>query len=239
MIERISSGISGLDSLLQGGFPKGSASLIVGPPGSGKSTLVREITYSSLKQNLKVIYITTTEPVSNVLKQMRINGWEVNGYVGKELIFIDGYSWRVPSELREKQEFQLSSIVKLNELDNLVLKAIQKLGSEKGKIVMIFDTVSDLLLHSEKQSVFKLLQLITAKIKAVNGTSFIVLEGGLHEPRDVATISYITDGTIEMKIEEDKRYLRIVRMIDTVHPLKWILFEIGHGITIKVEEFFK
>ncbi len=238
-VQRVKSGIKGLDKVLQGGFPKGSTSLIVGPPGSGKSTLVREITYYHLSKGNKAVFITTTEPVSNIIKQMKLNNWDITSYK-ENISFIDAYSWRVPREMREEQELQLSSIINLNELDQLVIKAIQKLKLSKEQVsIFVFDSVSDLLLHSEPQSVFKLMQLITAKVKAVEGTAFIVLEEGLHDQRDVATLSYLTDGTINMKLELDKRFLRITRMADTVHPLTWIPFEIGRGLELKVEGFFR
>jgi circadian clock protein KaiC len=40
--ERLSSGIEALDNLLGGGVEKGSSTLIVGPPGTGKSTLAAQ-----------------------------------------------------------------------------------------------------------------------------------------------------------------------------------------------------
>ena len=39
MIARVSTGVKGLDSLIEGGFPKGAAVLVTGTPGSAKSTL--------------------------------------------------------------------------------------------------------------------------------------------------------------------------------------------------------
>ena len=37
MVERIATGIKGFDALVQGGLPKGSASLVAGAPGTGKT----------------------------------------------------------------------------------------------------------------------------------------------------------------------------------------------------------
>ena len=39
ILERISTGISGLDALIEGGIPKGFAVLIAGNPGTGKTVL--------------------------------------------------------------------------------------------------------------------------------------------------------------------------------------------------------
>src|SRR5258706_4928914 len=48
-IERITSGITGLDELLRGGLLRGSAVLVEGAPGTGKSTLGMQYIYQGAK----------------------------------------------------------------------------------------------------------------------------------------------------------------------------------------------
>jgi predicted ATP-dependent serine protease len=45
-IRRLASGVPGLDAILGGGLPEFSFNLIVGPPGSGKTTLAHQIMFS-------------------------------------------------------------------------------------------------------------------------------------------------------------------------------------------------
>ena len=67
----------------------------------------------------------------------------------------------------------------------------------------------------------------------------VVLEEGLHNERVVSTLDYVCDGTIEMVLKDGQRRLRVVRMLDTRHPLKWINFSLTEkGLEVKVEEFF-
>ena len=42
-INKLPTGVSGLDEILGGGLPEFSFNLIVGPPGSGKTTLAHQI----------------------------------------------------------------------------------------------------------------------------------------------------------------------------------------------------
>ena len=42
-IRRLATGVPGLDAILGGGLPEFSFNLIVGPPGSGKTTLAHQI----------------------------------------------------------------------------------------------------------------------------------------------------------------------------------------------------
>ena len=44
-LERVKTGIDSLDSMIEGGLPKSSITLVSGPPGSGKSILCFQFLY--------------------------------------------------------------------------------------------------------------------------------------------------------------------------------------------------
>ena len=46
-IRGLPTGVAGLDSILDGGFPEYSLNLVAGPPGSGKTTLVHQIVFAN------------------------------------------------------------------------------------------------------------------------------------------------------------------------------------------------
>ncbi|MFZ0220238.1 MAG: ATPase domain-containing protein [Candidatus Nitrosopolaris sp.] len=48
ILERISTGVPGLDSLIEGGIPKGSTIMVVGNSGSGKTILCSHFLYDGL-----------------------------------------------------------------------------------------------------------------------------------------------------------------------------------------------
>lgn len=60
-MERLSTGISGLDSLIEGGIPKGSTVLIAGNPGTGKTILTAHFLYDGLIKNENAIYVSFSE----------------------------------------------------------------------------------------------------------------------------------------------------------------------------------
>ena len=60
-VERISTGISGLDALIEGGIPKGFTVLIAGNPGSGKTVLASHFLYEGLTKNENGIYVSFSE----------------------------------------------------------------------------------------------------------------------------------------------------------------------------------
>lgn len=58
---RISTGISGLDPLIEGGIPKGFNVLVAGNPGTGKTVLTSHFLYSGLLNNENGIYVSFSE----------------------------------------------------------------------------------------------------------------------------------------------------------------------------------
>jgi circadian clock protein KaiC len=60
-VERISTGISGLDALIEGGFPKGFTILIAGNPGTGKTVLTAHFLYNGLINNENGLYVSFSE----------------------------------------------------------------------------------------------------------------------------------------------------------------------------------
>jgi len=75
-IHRISTGIPGLDLLLDGGFPKGHVILISGTPGTGKSIACFQYLYEGLKQGQKGLYLSSDEPVDHLLKESSSFGFD-------------------------------------------------------------------------------------------------------------------------------------------------------------------
>jgi circadian clock protein KaiC len=57
-IERLSSGVAGLDAVLRGGFTKGGIHILQGVPGTGKTTLGNQICYSHAAAGGRALYVT-------------------------------------------------------------------------------------------------------------------------------------------------------------------------------------
>ena len=57
-LERVPSGIPGLDIILQGGFLKGGLYIIQGPPGTGKTTFGNQICFNHVVGAGRAVYVT-------------------------------------------------------------------------------------------------------------------------------------------------------------------------------------
>ncbi|MDO9714019.1 ATPase domain-containing protein [Paracraurococcus lichenis] len=57
-IERVPSGVPGLDTVLKGGFPRGGIHILQGVPGAGKTTLGNQICYHHAATGGRALYVT-------------------------------------------------------------------------------------------------------------------------------------------------------------------------------------
>jgi circadian clock protein KaiC len=57
-IERVPSGVPGLDTILRGGFPRGGIHILQGVPGAGKTTLGNQICYHHAAAGGRALYVT-------------------------------------------------------------------------------------------------------------------------------------------------------------------------------------
>jgi len=76
---RIASGIAELDRVTGGGFVKGSALLVGGDPGIGKSTLLMQASAALAKKGHKVVYVSGEEAVAQIrMRAQRLDSIEAN-----------------------------------------------------------------------------------------------------------------------------------------------------------------
>ena len=68
-IQRLATGVPGLDAILEGGLPEFSFNLIIGAPGSGKTTLAHQIMFSLATPERPALFFTALgEPPLKMLR---------------------------------------------------------------------------------------------------------------------------------------------------------------------------
>lgn len=79
-------GVPQLDTVLGGGLPKGSLAIILGPPGSGKTTLASQIAFSVAKRGQKALLLTAlSEPTTKLLNHLQSYSFFTPELVGNEV----------------------------------------------------------------------------------------------------------------------------------------------------------
>jgi len=76
-VERIESGIPGLDKLIEGGFVKNSVNLVAGQTGTGKTLFCMQYLLNGLKKGESGVYITLEQRGDEILQDVGRFGWDV------------------------------------------------------------------------------------------------------------------------------------------------------------------
>src|SRR5450432_3163381 len=68
-IQKLATGVPGLDTVMGGGLPEFSFNIIAGPPGSGKTTLAHQIMFANASKERPALYFTVLgEPALKMLR---------------------------------------------------------------------------------------------------------------------------------------------------------------------------
>jgi len=84
--------IPGFDNLIKKGIPKGTANLVEGGPGSGKTVFCLSLANNFCKQGKKVLYMSFEEPESRLRSHMKKFGFNAEKYEKKGLLLIKRFS---------------------------------------------------------------------------------------------------------------------------------------------------
>lgn len=76
-------GVPGLDQVLGGGLPRGALTLVIGPPGSGKTTLAVQAAFAAAQAGRRVLILTAlSEPTVKLVSHLRTLGFFDQRLVG-------------------------------------------------------------------------------------------------------------------------------------------------------------
>lgn len=88
--KRVSSGIPGLDPLIEGGFPEGKSFLITGEAGAGKTIFCMQFVLKGLMAGEKAVYVAVDEKPSDILEEAASLGWDLLKFIEqKDLLILD------------------------------------------------------------------------------------------------------------------------------------------------------
>lgn len=137
-IQRINTGIPGLDEMLHGGFFEGTTNVVSGESGTGKTIFGSQFLYEGAKNGEKTMCIITSEESKSIVKEMKTSfGWDFDELVEKGLLtFVDitDPSLRLqksveiaPSELIKSFKKLVESKIEENKPDRIFIDSIEAL----------------------------------------------------------------------------------------------------------------
>jgi KaiC/GvpD/RAD55 family RecA-like ATPase len=233
-IERIKTGVKGLDELLLGGIPKESITLISGPPGSGKSIFCYQFIAKGIEQGEKCLYLTLDKKIEGLLLQAGELGIDfqpgIESGLAKFLFLNINKKLIYESMVNEILSGNYSRIV----LDSITPLSEMPIYINNPEFINEVDNIDHDEISSGNFPVRRLhLHYIMNALETSKSTSVVTSElpsGSTNYSRDGLS-EFLADGVIILSLDPtmDRRKLAVMKMRSTKHTLKPQNIEIGKG----------
>jgi KaiC/GvpD/RAD55 family RecA-like ATPase len=232
-IERVKTGIYGLDELLQGGIPKNTTILVSGQPGSGKTIFCYHFLYQGVKDGDKCLFLTLEKNIDGILVQAKELGIDFQPAIE------NGQIKFLHLNINKKLVYEImTNEVLSGNYNRIVLDSITPL-SEMPIYARNIETSSDInvITPSDFSSDGNLpvrrlhLHYIMNALETAKSTALVTSEippGSNAFSRDGLS-EFLADGVIVLSLDPtmDRRKLSIMKMRSTKHTLKPQDIEIG------------
>jgi len=240
LVERVKTGIPGLDEILNGGIPKRNVVLIAGGPGTGKSIMGMQYLWNGLQIGEPGIYVALEEHPVQVRINMRQFNWDVKNYEAKgAFAIVDAFTAGV-GEAAKREKYVVKDPTDVGIIVDVVKQAISDTGAQR----VVVDSVSTLYLT--KPSIARSVVLQLKKLLSGMGTTSMLIsqvsvtERGFGGPG----VEHAADGIVRLDMDEVDgelvRSLIIWKMRGTSHSMKRHLFEISDkGIVVYPDKVVK
>ncbi len=232
--ERCVTGIEGLDTILNGGIPRGNSVLVTGSCGTGKTTLSLEFLVHGALEEENCLFISVTEASEKMLNNVVPYDFFDESLIEEGyLSFVDIPDIYENLGLLEKSEFSFKEINELiEEIENIVV--------ENDIKRLVIDSVTSVCFQLKTEEKIRDFMLQLMKTLSSHGcTSLLVSEISPEEPRysQYGVEEAIADGIIMMGNLERQgdllRTLQVVKMRGTDHSrAKYVLDLTSVGVLL-------
>ena len=201
-INRLPTGVPGMDEVLGGGLPEFSFNLIAGQPGSGKTTLAHQIMFALATPERPALYFTVLgEPPLKMLRYQQQFGFFENESINRSIRFIN-----------------LSEDAMSGDLDRVLRRIVEEVTAYAPGLVFV-DSFRSVVQASQTDdnphnSLQQFVQQLGMLMTSWQATTFLI--GEYFTETDANPVFTVSDGLIWMRQSVERnsvvRKLEIVKM---------------------------
>jgi len=197
--ERVSIGIPGLDTMLDGGLWKGTTTLLAGPSGAGKTTIGLQFALEGARRGARSLYMNFQENPSQLSRTIRNLGADLD------------------AEAEERLELVYASPVEL-QIDSIIGDMFRRI-QENGVRRLVIDALGDLAsAATDPQRLHDYLYALVQHFAARGITSILNVETTGNSIAGQAmqnAMSYLSDNVLLLTVEGEERTRRAIRILKT------------------------
>lgn len=229
-LNRVSSGIAGLDHILGGGFISGRPTLVVGSSGSGKTILALQCLHNQIQlHKSKCLFVTFEERPSDIIRNAKAMGWDLQECLQDETLhFVDASPDLTVVE--QSGNFDLAGL----------LEQIRHSIQTHDIKFVVMDSLGALFFnfpekHIIRREIFKIIDSLRE-----NDVTSIITAERLEEYGSISRFGveeFVTDGVVILRYtlldEKIRRTIQIYKLRGSEHAQGEYAFTIGNqGINL-------
>ncbi len=231
VIRKVRTGITGLDMMLQGGFPERRMILITGGPGTGKTIFcAQSLYYGATEEEEKIVYISLDETKSHFEEEMLTFGWDFRKLEKEgKFTFIDASDVRrIPEQAFQPRQVGTlpvsgKELARSRLIDNIFKtfeggRSIDRFIGDIGAQRIVLDSISGLTFRfpeawEKRQAILDIMEALDD----IGATCLITSEAiSTGEERQVQPEEYLSQGVIDLQtLGTGERAVRILKMRGT------------------------
>ena len=197
--ERLSTGVKGLDEMLDGGIWRGTTTLLAGPSGAGKTTMGLQFALEGARQGEPSLYMNFQENPTQLMRTIRGLGVDLEKAQaqGLELVYASPVELQIDSIIVD-----MFRRIEQRGVRRLVLDAVGDLASAATDAQRLHDYLYALVQHFAVRTITSVLNFET--------TGNAIAHGGVQN-----AMSYLSDNVLQLTVDGDVRTRRQLRILKT------------------------
>ena len=214
--ERLSTGVQGLDQMLDGGLWRGTTTLLAGPSGGGKTTMGLQFAFEGARRGESTLYMSFQENPTQLMRTIRGLGADAEDLErrGLDLVYASPVELQIDSIIVD-----LFRRIEQRGVRRLVLDAVGDLASAATDPQRLHDYLYALVQHLAVRTITSVLNFET--------TGNTVVHAGMQN-----AMSYLSDNVLLLTLDGDdrtRRRLRVLKTRGSAHDTRVREVEIGAG----------
>jgi circadian clock protein KaiC len=190
--EQVGCGVAGLDALLGGGLDRGTSSMFMGPPGTGKSTLSMKFAIAAAERGERSVLFIFDETLTTFLSRGRQLGMDFEGHIKSGLIKVQQID---PAEISP------------GELANRIQRSV----ATQGVRMVVIDSINGYLnaMPEERYLTLQLHELLAYLSQQGIITILVLAQQGLvGTMQSTVDLTYLADTVLLLRYFEARGTLR-------------------------------
>lgn len=188
-------------------IPIGNLILLVGPPGSGKSTFCNQTVLKTIEEK-PIIYVTTESPPSRVAGSLEELG--LSKILPNPIGYVDSYNTTIGLSENTQLVVENASAENLTNLGIAIMK-LQKRIEEK--ILLVFDSLTSPYLMNGSATL-GFLRKTLLKLASEGNSVLVCMDEGVGKSEDLVAMMSIANGIIKITLQNKLKTFNVIK-----HPL--------------------